>query len=84
MNYDDNKSKMIPTVDDCKQGGIISGYLFNYFMHDLIKQCIDLGKGCNIRTHNTSIIAYCDGSFLMTKIKEMDLLLELIGEYALN
>ena len=85
VNYDGNKSKMIPTVDGCKQGGILSGYLFNYFMHELIKQCIDLGIGCHIGTHNISIIAYCDDLFLMTTSKqEMDLLLELIGEYALN
>ena len=76
---------MIPTVDGCKQGGILSGYLFNYFIHELIKQCIDLGIGCHIETHNISIIAYCDDLFLMTTTKEdMDLLLELIGEYALN
>ena len=63
VNYDGNKSKMIPTVDGCKQGGILSGYLFNYFMHELIKQCIDLGIGCHIGTHNISIIAYCDDLF---------------------
>ena len=43
VNYDGHKQKMIPTVDGCKQGEILLGYLFNYFMHELIKQCIDLG-----------------------------------------
>ena len=38
VNYNNKKSKMIPTVDGCKQGGILSGYLFNFFMNELIEK----------------------------------------------
>ena len=84
VKYKGKQSQMIRTVDGCKQGGILSGYLFN-FMNELLQQCVNLNIGCELGEQNISIIAYCDDLFLMASTKqEMDVLLEAIGEYALN
>ena len=34
--------KKIKTNDGVKQGGILSGYLFNFYMNSLLEECIDL------------------------------------------
>ena len=43
-----------------KQGGILSSYLFNYFINELLEKCTDLNIGARINGLNLSIIAYCD------------------------
>ena len=69
-------------MDGCKQGGILSGYLFNFFMNELIEKCIELKAGCSIGIQKISIIAYCDDLFLMaTAKKKIDLLLSLVSDY---
>ncbi len=68
-----------------KQGGVLSGYLFNFFMDSLIQDCVDMKIGCQIGEHNVSFIAYCDDLFLMAPTKtEMDILLNKVDDYALN
>ena len=66
---------------------ILSGYLFNFYMDNLINQCVNfnLDIGCKRGNQKTSIIAYCDEIFLMTTNKvEMDLMLKKVEKYALD
>ena len=85
IKYNGETSKKIKTNDGVKQGGILSGYLFNFYMNQLIEDCLKLNIGCKIGEHNVSIIAYCDDLFIMGQDKiEMDLLLSEVEDYALK
>ena len=85
IRYNGETSKQIKTNDGVKQGGILSGYLFNFYMNQLIEDCVKLNIGCAIGEHNVSVIAYCDDLFLMGQSKiEMDNLLLKVEEYALK
>jgi hypothetical protein len=84
VKYNGKQSQMIRTIDGCKQGGILSGYLFNFYMNELLQQCVNLNIGYKLDEQNISIIAYCDDLFLMASTKEMDLLLKTVGDYAVN
>ena len=71
VKYDGQHSDTLKTTDGCKQGGILSGYLFNFYMDELVNRCINLNIGCKIGNQNTSIIAYCDDVFLMATTKNL-------------
>ena len=66
-----------------EQGGVISGYLFNYFMDDLLRQCSSLNIGALLGNTNVSCLAYCDDLMLLSPTKlHMDKLLLTCFEYA--
>ena len=48
VKYDGQQSDTLKTTDGCKQGGILSGYLFNFYMDELVNRCISLNIGCKI------------------------------------
>ena len=73
------------TSEGVKQGGILSPFLFNFFLDDLIKNCQNLGIGASIGSFNTSILAYCDDILLMASNENhMSKLLECCCEYAIE
>ena len=49
-----------------KQGGILSSFLFNSYIDDLITECLSLKIGATIGDTNTSIIAYADDIMLIS------------------
>lgn len=49
-----------------KQGGILSAYLFNLFIDDLIASCVNMNIGGLIHNINTSIIVYADDILLIS------------------
>ena len=63
------KSDIVPITKSLKLGGILSPYLFNYFINDLIAECNSLNIGCNIGQANTSIIAYYDDLILLSPVQ---------------
>ncbi|CAF0764871.1 unnamed protein product [Brachionus calyciflorus] len=67
----DKKSKAYKTSQGVKQGGILSGFLFNFFINDLIEQCLDLNIGAKIGDKNVSVIGYCDDTFKSIKSIEL-------------
>jgi len=48
------------------QGGVLSAYLFNIFINDLIESCLKLNVDALINKLNVSIIAYADDLSLMS------------------
>ena len=71
------------TSEGVKQGGILSPFLFNFFLDDLITSCQNLGIGASIGNFNTSILAYCDDILLMASNENhMNRLLDCCCVYA--
>ena len=66
VKYDGKKSDPIDICEGVKQGGILSPYLFNFFINDLLTNCTELGVGCSIQGINLSTIAYCDDIMLLS------------------
>ena len=48
-----------------RQGGILSGILFNYYIKDCIGEILKSNEGCTIGAYKTNIIAYADDIVLM-------------------
>ncbi len=55
-----------------KQGGILSPFLFNFFINDLLEEILAMEIGARVGKYNTSIIAYCDGLLLLS-LNEMQM-----------
>ena len=89
--YDGNKamivndninSQIFEIKTGVKQGGILSPYLFNLFIDDLIQECTSANLGARIGDYNTSIINYCDDMNLLSPTgTHMQRLLDICTEY---
>jgi len=66
VKYDNERSEMISTSEGVKQGGILSPFLFNYFIDDLLRLCIGKELGAKLDDCNLSIIGYCDDLIIMS------------------
>ena len=66
-----------------KQGGILSPFLFNVFIEELITNCLDLNVGALFHDMNMSIIAYADDILLISPIdSHLQKLLDVCTEYS--
>ncbi len=59
-------SEIREITEGVKQGGILSPFLFNFFINDLIDECLKLNVGAKLGNINVSIIAYCDDIILLS------------------
>jgi hypothetical protein len=76
-------SNMFQITCGVKQGGILSPYLFNLFIDDLIIECIHLKVGGLLYGKNVSIIMYADDIILIsTSDTHLQILLSKCEEYA--
>ena len=66
VKINNNRSNIYNTSQGCKQGGILSPYLFNFFVNDLLEEVIKLNIGCKLDNKNVSIIAYYDDILVMS------------------
>ena len=83
IKKDDKVSSLIVTSEGVKQGGKLSSFLFNYFINDLLKECLDLKIGAEIDGINLSIISYCDDIVIMApSAGHCQRLIEICGKYA--
>jgi hypothetical protein len=82
INFNGEKSESFDISEGVKQGGILSPYLFNFYINDLIEECIELEIGCFIGRYNVSVLAYCDDIVLLTSSeKQMQKLLDTCNTY---
>ena len=71
-------------TDGVKQGGILSPYLFNFYVNEMILACTDLNIGCKIGNLNVTIVSYCDDIVLLSPTKSsLQKLLDKCNEYGL-
>ena len=65
-----------------KQGGILSPFLFNTFIDDLIDECLDKNLGAQYENLNVSIIVYADDVLLISPVDtHLKILLDICGNY---
>ena len=66
-----------------KQGGVLSGSLFNTFINDLIVECYESGFGASFFDIIMCIIGFCDDIGLMSSsIEDLQALLNICYEYS--
>ena len=67
--YNDSEAKIIfynqfsdqlKIVTGVKQGGILSPFLFNTFINELVEGLLEMNIGANIGRINMNVISYCD------------------------
>ena len=77
------RSEIVSTSEGVKQGGILSPFLFNYFIDDLLRSCLGKELGAKVGIHNLSIIGYCDDLIIMSPTAgHAQVLLKLCEEHA--
>ncbi|CAF1085384.1 unnamed protein product, partial [Brachionus calyciflorus] len=77
------KSEEFIISQGVKQGGILSPFLFNFYVNDLIKDCTDCDLGAKIYELNLSIIAYCDDNIVLSPItSDAQFILDIINCYS--
>ena len=75
-------SELIEINCGVKQGGILSPFLFNVYINNLIEECIDARVGALIGNLNVSIIVYADDILLMSPIdSHLRILLNICSNY---
>ena len=80
---DGKKSCKFRTTEGVKQGGILSPFLFNFFMDGLLTDVLSLNVGAKLNDINTSILAYCDDILLLSMSEaHMNRLLNHCYEYS--
>jgi hypothetical protein len=79
------KSDLFQTTGGVKQGGILSPYLFNFFINELIEDCLKSNIGCRLGGINVSIVAYCDDIILISPLKRhLQKLLDICYDYSVE
>ena len=64
------------TIEGMKQGGILSHYLFNFYINDLIESKCLLNVGACLGGNYDSTVAYCDDIILISPMEgHMNMLL---------
>ena len=48
-----------------RQGGVLSGFLFNVYIDDLLNKLSNLSIGCKLGLHSSNVIAYADDLVLL-------------------
>jgi hypothetical protein len=66
-----------------KQGEVLSGALFSFFMHDFIQECCQSGIGANFIGIIVAILAFCEDVCLLSPDEsELQILLNICDNYS--
>ena len=83
VRIDGWKSEIFRIELGVKQGGVLSPFLFNFFLNEMIEEGIKLGVGAHIYDVNVSIVGYCDDIILLSPVvRHLRILLKWCEEYA--
>ena len=83
VKLDNQLSEEFDIKEGVKQGGILSPYLFNFFMNELLEESDRLNQGAAIGNLNISLISYCDDLIILSPlVKHVNRILNLCSEYA--
>ena len=78
-----NFSALFEIETGVKQGGILSPFLFNDFIDELIILCVDANKGAIFDELNVSIIVYADDILLISPLdSDLQFLLDICSKYS--
>ena len=81
---DNIMSGSFPISCGLKQGGLISSFLFNFYINDLLVECLALNIGAMIDDVNTCIIGYADDLTLLSPSDEhLQVLLNICSNYSI-
>jgi hypothetical protein len=76
-------SRLFKLFRGVKQGGVLSGSLFNFFINELIELCCNANIGAKFIDIIVCILIFCDDICLLSdSIEEMQVLLKLCEEFA--
>ena len=79
------RSGVFKTTEGVKQGGILSPFLFNFFLDSLIKENNQLEIGALLGKCNVSTVAYCDDIALLSPSEgHMQTLLDNCARFAID
>ena len=53
-----------------RRNGILSPFLINFFIDDLLHNCTELNIGCQLGNNNESILANCDDTILVSSYQD--------------
>ena len=70
VKYRNAVSKEWKINNGVRQGGVLSGLLFNIYVNSLIDKISNLNLGCKLGTVKSNIIAYADGIALLSPNRE--------------
>ena len=83
VNCNGVRSKVFDTKEGVKKGGLMSPYLFNFFINDLICEIKALNVSALLGSLNVYIIAYCDDLILISSMScHMKMILDVCSRYA--
>jgi retron-type reverse transcriptase len=83
VSIDGFYSEKFQTTEGVKQGAVLSPFLFNFFMDDLLNGVVDLKLGAALGPYNSSILAYCDDLLLISSVEShMNSILDFCHNYA--
>ena len=79
------KSEAYRTTEGVKQGGVLSPYLFNFFIDEMITSGLAKNTGAKLGKNNVSVVSYCDDILLLgCTTTQSEILLDNCQEYAMD
>ena len=69
-SYNDSKSGKHCIGNGIRQGGIMSGLLFNFYINNLVKRMNSKEKGCTLNGCKYALVAYADDIVVMAPSKQ--------------
>ena len=72
-------------TEGVKQGGVLSPYLFNFFIDEMITSGLAKNTGAKLGKNNVSVVSYCDDILLLgCTTTQLEILLDNYQVYAMD